>query len=36
MVTIFREETQLDIMLIELASWRTTTRLKKVAVTPYG
>jgi hypothetical protein len=36
MVTIFRHETQLDIMLIDLASGRATTRLKKVPVTPYG
>jgi len=36
LVTIFREETRLDIMLIDLASRRATTRLKNVPVTPYG
>ena len=35
-VTILRDETRLDIMLIDLASGRAMTRLKKVPVTPYG
>jgi Tol biopolymer transport system component len=36
MVTVMRDETRLDIMLIDLASGRAMTRLKKVPVTPYG
>lgn len=36
MVTILRDETQLDIMLIDLASGHAMTRLKKVSVTPFG
>jgi Tol biopolymer transport system component len=35
-VTILRDETRLDIMLIDRASGRAMTRLKKVPVTPYG
>jgi hypothetical protein len=35
-VTIYRHETQTDIMLIDLASGRAMTRLKKVLVVPYG
>ena len=35
-VTVFRHETRLDIVLIDLASGRAITKLKKVGVTPYG
>ena len=35
-VTILRDETRLDIMLIDRASGRAVTRLKKVPVFPYG